>query len=101
MAKKKFSRAKMTAVQKSLNAAARLLNRAIHSPLIKVDSKTRNDALIAMNETVFLVKLHQPWCIDEDRSLGAATTDEGLASSIATSHHNQTGHLTDVMHSGH
>ncbi len=99
MTKKISTVTKITAVQKSLNAAARLLNRSIHSPLVKADSKARNDALFAMNETVFLVTVHQPWCIDEDRPLGASTTDERLASSIATSHHNQTGHLIDVIHS--
>jgi hypothetical protein len=90
---------KQNQIQKSLNAAARLLNRATHMSESKGKDNKNLTALKAMKSNLFHVALHQAFCKDEEIPLGAPTTDKNLARNTAILHHTQFGHITDVIES--
>jgi hypothetical protein len=87
-------------IQKSLTAAAKLLNRSMHRLALETTiAGNLSNAIEVMGEKLFTVTLHQPYCDDEQMPLGTPTTDFNSARAMAIHHHQQTGHVTDVIDS--
>lgn len=97
MAKSKKSN--QTDIQKSLDAAAKLLNRSFHAPALNATEREAKPDLEAADKPLFAVTMHQAFCEDEDRSLGSPTTDVNLARHAAQIHRQLTGHVSRVISS--